>query len=417
MRITVLYKDNNLGVVNPPLLDQLISSDKINKFLDPGGWVTLGIDPVRRKGDVYNGPERRRTMADAVEKHTYHVSAVLPPDISFSEMIIESLPGIFFLIDYRGRFLRWNRNLEQLSEYSAEEILAKNCLDFFNGEDRGIVEQKIQEVLAKGLASVEAELVSKNGNTIPLFFSGMKTVIHDVPCVIGMGIDITARLCLEKALRESESRFHSLFNSMTEGVALHKIIYDEKKTAMDYVVLDANPAYESHTGIARKDAIGSKASQLYGMGKPPFIDVYERVAATGQPVHFETFFKPMNKHFRISVFSPAKGQFATVFEDVTERTGIDAERERLINALQDAIAKVKQLSGMLPICASCKRIRDDNGYWQEVAAYITKHSEALFTHGICPDCAKKLYPDLIDAAGNIQRALPDVPPDSSKNGS
>lgn len=57
------------------------------------------------------------------------------------------------------------------------------------------------------------------------------------------------------------------------------------------------------------------------MGKPPFIDVYERVAATGQPMHFETFFEPMKQHYRISVFSPAKGQFATVFEDITERKG------------------------------------------------------------------------------------------------
>ena len=202
-------------------------------------------------------------------------------------------------------------------------------------------------------------------------------------------------------MRESESHFHSLFNSMAEGVALHKIIYDEKERALDYVILDANPAYESHTGIARKDAIGSKASQLYGTGKPPFIDVYERVAATGQPVHFETFFEPIKKHYRISVFSPAKGQFATVFEDITERKGIDAERERLINELKDALANVKQLSGMLPICAYCKKIRDDNGYWEDVASYITKHSEALFSHSLCPDCVNKLYPDLIDKDENL----------------
>ncbi len=398
MLIQVEYKDNNRGVVNPPLLDHLLSSNKINKFRRSSGWVTVGIDPIRGRGGAYKGPERRKTRT-AAENDASPVCAGLPPDISFSEMIIESLPGLFFLLDWQGRFMRWNRNLERLSEYPAEEILARHCLDFFSGADRRIVRQKIQEVLAKGQASVEAELVSKDGVSIPFFFTGMKTVIDDMPCVIGMGIDITARISLEKALRESELRFHSLFKSMAEGVALHKIIYDEKGMPSDYLIVDANPAYESHTGIARKDAIGSKASQLYGMGRPPFIDVYERVAATGQPVHFETVFEPMNRHFRISVFSPARGQFATVFEDITERKRHDAERERLVSELKDAIAKVRQLSGMLPICASCKRIRDDKGYWQEIASYISKRSDALFTHGLCPECARRLYPDFVDADG------------------
>ncbi|MGD0283559.1 MAG: response regulator [Dissulfurispiraceae bacterium] len=72
------------------------------------------------------------------------------------------------------------------------------------------------------------------------------------------------------------------------------------------------------------------------------------------------------------------------------------EREKLILDLQDALAKVKTLSGMLPICASCKKIRDDKGYWNQIEAYISEHSEALFTHAICPECAKKLYPEYYD---------------------
>lgn len=69
------------------------------------------------------------------------------------------------------------------------------------------------------------------------------------------------------------------------------------------------------------------------------------------------------------------------------------EREKLVEELQAALAKVKLLSGFLPICAACKNIRDDQGYWQRIEAYIHDHSEAVFTHGICPDCARKLYPE------------------------
>lgn len=74
-----------------------------------------------------------------------------------------------------------------------------------------------------------------------------------------------------------------------------------------------------------------------------------------------------------------------------KRRNAEKERERIIGELREALDKVKSLSGMLPICASCKKIRDDRGYWEDVAAYITRHSEALFSHGLCPDCAKKAF--------------------------
>ncbi len=78
--------------------------------------------------------------------------------------------------------------------------------------------------------------------------------------------------------------------------------------------------------------------------------------------------------------------------DITERKRIEKEREDLIEELQAALDNIKTLRGLIPICANCKKIRDDQGYWQDVAIYVSKHSEADFTHGICPDCAKKLYP-------------------------
>jgi hypothetical protein len=78
------------------------------------------------------------------------------------------------------------------------------------------------------------------------------------------------------------------------------------------------------------------------------------------------------------------------------RKQAEEERERLIAELQKALSDVKALSGLLPICASCKRIRDDKGYWNQLESYIRDHSEAEFSHGICPDCAKKLYPELYE---------------------
>jgi hypothetical protein len=69
-----------------------------------------------------------------------------------------------------------------------------------------------------------------------------------------------------------------------------------------------------------------------------------------------------------------------------------AAREKLINELQEALANIRTLKGLIPICSSCKKVRDDKGYWQQVEVYVRDHSEAEFTHGICPDCFRKLYP-------------------------
>jgi hypothetical protein len=80
--------------------------------------------------------------------------------------------------------------------------------------------------------------------------------------------------------------------------------------------------------------------------------------------------------------------------EIEERKLAQIEKDNIIVELKDALLKVKTLSGLLPICASCKNIRDDNGYWNQIESYIKTHSEAEFSHSICPNCAKKLYPDL-----------------------
>ncbi len=82
----------------------------------------------------------------------------------------------------------------------------------------------------------------------------------------------------------------------------------------------------------------------------------------------------------------------TAFRDITEQKEMAQEREQLILAYEDALTNIKTLKGLMPICASCKRIRDDKGYWNQIEAYISMHSDAEFSHGLCPECAKKIYP-------------------------
>jgi PAS domain S-box-containing protein len=123
----------------------------------------------------------------------------------------------------------------------------------------------------------------------------------------------------EQALRESEEKLSALYTSMVEGVALHEVVYDSAGNPVDYIITDVNPSFEKITGLSRDSALGKRALALYGTDEPPYLDVYAKVASSGKPESFETYFEPMKKHFSISVFSPSQGKFATVFSDITER--------------------------------------------------------------------------------------------------
>lgn len=89
-----------------------------------------------------------------------------------------------------------------------------------------------------------------------------------------------------------------------------------------------------------------------------------------------------------------------ICRDITERKKYEKEREKLIKELKEALAEIKTLRGIIPICVNCKKIRDDKGYWEKVESYISKHTLAEFSHSLCPDCAKKLYPDLFKDTEN-----------------
>jgi hypothetical protein len=89
--------------------------------------------------------------------------------------------------------------------------------------------------------------------------------------------------------------------------------------------------------------------------------------------------------------------------DITERRRSEEERERLLRERENTIAEVKVLSGLLPICSSCKKIRDDTGYWNQIESYIRTHSQAEFSHGLCPDCMEKIYPGMASRLEEMDR--------------
>jgi PAS domain S-box-containing protein len=106
---------------------------------------------------------------------------------------------------------------------------------------------------------------------------------------------------------------------MTEGVCLHKLVYDESNKPKDYKIVDINPAYTIITGLAKEKVINKLATEVYGTTEAPYLDIYAEIAINGKSTTFETYFPPMNKYFIISVSSLAEGIFATIFFDISDR--------------------------------------------------------------------------------------------------
>ena len=180
---------------------------------------------------------------------------------------------------------------------------------------------------------------------------------------VQLRIELTEREKAEVALRRSEERYRALFNSMTEGFALHEIICDEKGEPFDYRFLDINPAFEKLTGLKRENVVGRTHNEVLPDDDPRWARAYGAVALTGEPTHFENYSPALKKHFEVFAYRPEPGQFAVLFRDITERKRMEEElreRERLLQDVIDGSTSpifLKDLEGkFITINASLERM-------------------------------------------------------------
>lgn len=123
----------------------------------------------------------------------------------------------------------------------------------------------------------------------------------------------------QSRLEESERRFHSIFSNMSEGVALHLLVFDDHGNPVNYRIIEVNAQYEAILGLRRESVVGRLATEVYGTAEPPFLMLYNQSAQSGKPARFQTLFEPLGKHFDISVVPWEGSGFATIFEDITDR--------------------------------------------------------------------------------------------------
>jgi PAS domain S-box-containing protein len=270
------------------------------------------------------------------QQHLRDTTTLLESESQFRTYVGAAPEGIF-VADEAGRYLDVNPSACRLVGYERDELLRMSVADLAPSGLATEHAELFEAVKKRGTVDMELVLRRKDGGHADV---SLRSIALEDGRVIGFCSDITERKRAEEALRESEERFHSLYAAMTEGVALHELICDPSGTPQDYRLLDVNPAFETLLGLKRQAVIGQTGSVVYGV--QAHLAQFAEVALTGRPSHFETRFEPAGKVFAVSVFSPRKNRFATVFQDVTERKQAEAALRESEERLRLALGAASQ---------------------------------------------------------------------------
>ncbi|HTI06833.1 MAG TPA: PAS domain S-box protein [Gemmatimonadales bacterium] len=197
------------------------------------------------------------------------------------------------------------------------------------------------------------------------------------------------RSAAERALIESERYFRTLMEQSSDIVVLIDV-----ETRLLY----ASPSIERVLGFTPDEVLGQRMFELLHPDDLELVmnTVRDGIAVPGTVRRLEYRFRHKDGSWRFLegvgrnlLDDPTIGAIVVNARDVTERKMAEAQQEDLVRQLQAALAEVRSLRGILPICASCKRIRGDGGQWEAVESYVREHTNAEFTHGLCPDCAAR----------------------------
>ncbi|MBT3255787.1 MAG: PAS domain S-box protein [Deltaproteobacteria bacterium] len=314
----------------------------------------------------------------------------------FRNFAEQSIVGIYLISDDVFKYV--NPKFSEMFGYSVDECL--NNMHFpqlVHPEDLVTVQKQVGRRLSEETKVVRYSFrgIKKNGETIHVDIFGSSMVLKGKTVATGSLLDITERKRAEEALRESEDLHKEAQRVAHIG---HWELYPEIGTPVwsDEIFRifalnpqESEPSFTDHETHLHPDdwPLLKKVVTLASSEGTPFNIIF-RIVQPDDEIRW--------MHAIGTTTKDEKGKVTKLFgtaQNITDLKRAEEERERLINELQETLAEVKTLSGMLPICSNCKKIRDDKGYWNQIESYIGKHSEAKFSHGICPACAKKLYPE------------------------
>ena len=330
---------------------------------EDGRWYLVQARPYRSQEDRIEGVVV--TFVD-ITRRKADEEALRHSEERYRLLVQSATEYAILALDPEGQIMAWNQGAERVFGYAAEEVLGKPGAFLFTEEDReaGVPEREMATAAEKGRAPDDRWLVRRGGERF--WASGVMTALHE-PGGTLRGFakilrDDTQRREAEQALRASETRYRALFTSMQEGFCVIEMVFDESGEPTDYRFVETNPAFEPHSGLA--DAVGETARTLVPGLEDHWVEVFARVARTGQAEQFEQRSEAMGRWFQVDAFQtgdPAHQRVGVLFTDITQRRQSE-EALRLLNAtlaarVAEQTAQVRTLSVRLVAAEQDERER------------------------------------------------------------
>ncbi len=237
------------------------------------------------------------------------------------QALIEKAPDGIVLLDKYSKFIYVSPSARKTFGYDLTDLVEGNPDELTHPDDLSVLMPELNRILVDPSYNpmVAYRFRSKQGSWI--WIESTFTNLLDDPNVEAIVInfrEITDRKLAEGKLRESEEKLSTLFESMTEMVALHELVFNEKGEAINYKIVDVNSAFTRILGINKEDIMGKLATEVYQTDEAPYLEKYARVGTSREPDEFTTYYPHIDKHLMISVVSPKINSFATITTDVTE---------------------------------------------------------------------------------------------------
>ena len=351
------------------------------------------------------------------EKLTYEeleqrVKALIESE-KLHRLILENVTDVIWILDMEMKVTYFSPSVTQMRGYSVKEAMAQSVEEAmtpasFESAMKMIAEElelhnKRERDPARS-RKIEAELICKDGSTVwtEIEANFIYNSEGQPTGILGITRNITERKKFEKerkqaeaVLRASEEKYRLLVKNITsvvyKGYKDWSVEFFDKKIEfiVGYSADDFNSKRMKWNDIIVEEDIETAREIFINALKTDksYVREYRIKSKAGDIQWIQE---------RGSIVCDNKGEIdfvSGVFFNITARKRTEEEREKLIHELQNALAEIKTLSGLLPICSHCKKICDDKGCWNQIESYIHKHSDTEFSHGICPECAKKYYPD------------------------